>query len=969
MNRVTNILDAASFLRKIEEIEKTGVDPEVIREINRFRSRFNGRNYNKTVTILADTLAEPEELEAAFPILYQQLETHRKALEVQLAPVLAGFHKIQEVDLPPGFKARPKQIRYTGKLAEYFAPGKSFRRSGFVKYPTGMGKTILIGLTVRSVIHHAKASALVLSPRNTINKQNKDKIKALQEADVSVKDVSEIKKGEKADVTIATYAMGAREATKIDDEAKLANHYDVIFLDECHRAFGEAMLEFLRKKYPNSVLIGLSATPYLGSGLDPRKTRSAFEYFEGEIDSITLREACEDEDLTPIRAMKIQVKGEDLEGKKTDEEINENLNTEARTDIAIKIVKNHIPAGEQGIVFCAGVQHAKDTAKKMKLAGIKAEYVDGDMSKAEIEGILEDLRIGKIQFVCNSDLLIEGFDNDLLKHAIILRATQSLWIYEQMIGRVCRLNEADKNKIATIWDVVGQHSGQCTLQGLSRFYGELKNKYLNGEILFGSDEVKKRHKLEIEKKKGEKDFGTYGEIADVIQIEEVAKVRIPRDWIYYSNPDYIKKDIENFMKRYGILYAGSLITASFENNEILCESGETETFGSYIRTAIRAFKRAMGVEFGKKEMLKKLFEIAGIQLKPELDEEYLKDSENIRKDLLKFAAAARVAVPDLIMNSHKNVDAECVCGWKSLSSYCDRAGQIFNIESKARVLEILKTKGGFEGKTIVDDLFTDPTKLRTELEKFAKAAGVTLNELSPTYHRNVSVKIATNEVVSLGLFLNRSGIDESKSKALNTMLEIVGEDTSKRRGRFNEVDDSKSEKKYAYFADPQNVAGSLKTFAGVAGCDLKDLKLNSSTADLEVQTGDGEIYTFKEWLMGVKPNYPAVDTLQALLALLIDKTLIERRSKEIQKLEKMDEDYFDDETNIEKDFKAFAVSGGMPSHLNVSFSDYHLKLKTKCQNGETITLEEYINRYSRLSKKPPRLAFNELKEKIGRKRR
>ena len=976
MNRVTNILDAASFLRKLGEIQREApLSPELTQELDRFNQEINGLRLVKQVEYVADLIAQEESMEASFPVLKQLLCTSREVMRTMMAPLLEAFHKINEADLPPNLVLRPKQVRFTHKLSEYFKPGTDFKRSGFLKYPTGMGKTILIALMIRALNHHTDASALVLSPRDTINAQNTKKIAAYQEPTVSVKDISDIRPGEKVDCTIATYALGALEAGKIDDEQKLAESYDVIFLDECHRAFGEKMITLLRKKYPNAVFIWLSATPYLGSGLDPKKTRSIFEYVEGEIDSITLKEACEDSDLAPIRAMRVNVKGENLEGSTTDSEMNENLNTDARTDIAINIVKNNIPKDEKGLVFCAGVQHAKDTAEKMQAAGIKAAYVDGTMSSAERDKVLGDLRTGEIQFVCNSDLLIEGFDDDTLKHAIILRTTQSLWIYEQMIGRVCRLNDSDPSKIATIWDVVGQHSGQCTLQGLSRFYGELKDSYLNGEILFGPTELREETQRELEGKPAKMDIGRYAEMDSVIQIEEVAKVTIPRDWLYYCNPQYVGKDLTQFVARHKI-DLDQIGFSALEKLEIVPEGGKEETFGAYVKTAVRAYKRMSGEESTPHKMTLKLFELGGIKLLPQIDESYLENVSFIRHDLLKFAEAAKQADPSkLRLRQHGDVHATCICGKRSLVTYIKNIGRFYQREIEdpsglATILEGLKIKAGFEGIKSIRDFYYEPRYIQAELVKYAAAAGVDLSELSVAQHGNIRVKLENNEEVSFQTYIDRIGrhgryrIGSSFGSVLDHVLDVIGvKKTRKPLGQETiKVIDPAQEAEKVHFSDLGQVGRDLEAFAMAAGVEPYKLVYGSETRTLTIQSiGEAEI-SLKEWLEKAKKYYKESDKLDELLAFLLRKSIHERVVNAPTVMTEMDEDYFDEKSNIEKDFLAFSVAGNLPSHLNPSFSPDHLRLRARCQNGEEMSLEDYLNRYAKLTRNTPRLSFNKLKE-------
>ncbi|MEK6616851.1 MAG: DEAD/DEAH box helicase family protein, partial [Bacteroidota bacterium] len=296
-SRVTEELDVAAFLKSIWT---EGLNTEENQEFLRNEDAINDVNNN--ISHLRDDLRIQflTTLENENPYLYARYKRISEIVRKRVKEVLAGFTNITDMNLPEGFTLRPKQEALLPKIQEYFADGT--KRTGFIKHPPGMGKTHMMGLMIRSLAKHGKIRCLILSPRDTINKQNETKIQKMQEKGITVKDIFEIQPGEEPDVTVGTYQHAALEAEKGPEDSAFGD-YDVIFLDECHRGFGPKLLQLLRTKYPDKIIIGLSATPYLGATSAPKKLRSAFQYFEGQIDDISLKDACNDGDLAPICAM------------------------------------------------------------------------------------------------------------------------------------------------------------------------------------------------------------------------------------------------------------------------------------------------------------------------------------------------------------------------------------------------------------------------------------------------------------------------------------------------------------------------------------------------------------------------------------------------------------------------------------------------------------------------------------------
>ena len=111
--------------------------------------------------------------------------------------------------------------------------------------------------------------------------------------------------------------------------------------------------------------------------------------------------------------------------------------------------------GKKAICYCAGVKHSKAMAESFSAAGIPAAHIDGETEKNELSPIISDFRCGRIQILCNVDLISEGFDVPDCECAILLRPTKSLTLYIQQAMRCMRYRE---NKRAVIIDHVGNYA-------------------------------------------------------------------------------------------------------------------------------------------------------------------------------------------------------------------------------------------------------------------------------------------------------------------------------------------------------------------------------------------------------------------------------------------------------------------------------------------------------------------------------
>lgn len=114
-----------------------------------------------------------------------------------------------------------------------------------------------------------------------------------------------------------------------------------------------------------------------------------------------------------------------------------------------------LAAGCKAVCYCASIQHSEEMAARFSTAGISAAHIDGSTSKYERNFIIQQFREGKIQILCNVDLISEGFDVPDCSCAILLRPTQSLTLYIQQSMR-CMRYQPDKR--AVIIDHVGNYT-------------------------------------------------------------------------------------------------------------------------------------------------------------------------------------------------------------------------------------------------------------------------------------------------------------------------------------------------------------------------------------------------------------------------------------------------------------------------------------------------------------------------------
>jgi superfamily II DNA or RNA helicase len=266
----------------------------------------------------------------------------------------------------------------------------------------------------------------------------------------------------------------------------------LLVVDECHVARAQTV-EFI-KNNPDVKVIGLTATPF---------TKGLGKIYEGVISTITTKELVDQKVLVPLRvfiAKEIDMTGaKKVAGEWSQQEATTRGMKITGDIVAEWVKKTHEIFGRprKTIVFCSGVNHGADLAKKFADAGynfISISYKDDDQFKADV---IEDFAKPdtEINGLIATDILTKGFDVSDVMIGISARPfSKSLSSHIQQMGRVMRgMPHAPEEKPFAVWL---DHSGNYL-----RFQEDWDDVYNNGvhELDEGREKTKKE-KTDKEKK-------------------------------------------------------------------------------------------------------------------------------------------------------------------------------------------------------------------------------------------------------------------------------------------------------------------------------------------------------------------------------------------------------------------------------------------------------------------------------------
>lgn len=401
-------------------------------------------------------------------------------------------------------------MRYLSNLESFIADGKkadvlydhqkaiikdtaeflrSGHRRGYIEAPTGTGKTVLFVTLAEAFGYQADIppKILVVTPtkdlvRQTLGGTLGDKGFAGFAPHISVgtfySDTPTGLRGLDATVTITTYASMAKLATAsmttTDEQGKkhtkLVNlvdeHFDIIFLDEGHKALGASSRRIIEDLNPNALIIGFTATP------NYHASRGLESLLPALIHRLDLKEAIRLNMLSSVIPIAVPAPATTAHefsigslGEYENKSLRQLIYNEPRNRMVVDIATQLIRAGNTPIIACIPgdtMAHPQIIADMLSEQFTDDEYgiprpirvraITSSISAAVRQAIYAELEKGTIDALTYIDVLTEGWDSQRANVIINARPTRSLVAARQRTGRILR-NKAD-NRPALAIDIV-----------------------------------------------------------------------------------------------------------------------------------------------------------------------------------------------------------------------------------------------------------------------------------------------------------------------------------------------------------------------------------------------------------------------------------------------------------------------------------------------------------------------------------
>lgn len=240
--------------------------------------------------------------------------------------------------------------------------------------------------------------------------------------------------------------------------------FSLLVIDECHRvpmqedSSYQRVIKHLQSINPSLKVLGLTATPYrLGLGwLYQYHTRGQVRtdsprFFRDCIFDLPIRFLLDEKFLTPPKVMDMALLSYDFShispantGQYRESDLNRVIEKSGRaTPEIIKSVIAHAKERQGVMIFASTVKHAQEILGY--LSDESAAIIIGDTATSDRDQIIQDFKDKKIKYLVNVSVLTTGFDAPHVDLIAILRPTESVSLYQQIVGRGLRLSPGKKD--------------------------------------------------------------------------------------------------------------------------------------------------------------------------------------------------------------------------------------------------------------------------------------------------------------------------------------------------------------------------------------------------------------------------------------------------------------------------------------------------------------------------------------------
>ena len=296
--------------------------------------------------------------------------------------------------------------------------------------PTGGGKTVIFSEIVRQYLKTRQKKVLVMTHRIELCKQTSA---VLSEFGVTNKVIDSKARLDDQSEYDCFVAMVETLNNRLKDDKLDISDIGLVIIDEAHYNSFTKLFKF----FDNSFILGVTATP-LSSNIELPMTDNYNELIVGE----SIESLIENRFLAQANMYSYNVGLTSLiVGANGDYTVksSEDLYTNSEMLTKLMTAYNEKCLNKKTLIFNNGINTSLFVYDLFKRAGLPIAHLDNTTTKKERANILKWFKKTPNAILTSVSILTTGFDEPSVEAIILNRATKSLTLYYQMIGRGSRI--------------------------------------------------------------------------------------------------------------------------------------------------------------------------------------------------------------------------------------------------------------------------------------------------------------------------------------------------------------------------------------------------------------------------------------------------------------------------------------------------------------------------------------------------
>lgn len=326
-------------------------------------------------------------------------------------------------------KLYPYQEEYIKRIFEHLLENEK-RENIVFQLPTGGGKTVIFSEISRKYIEQHQKKILILTHRIELLRQTSN---ALEEAGIHCKLItSEVDDIPDQQEYLCFLAMVETLNNRLKDDEEYLQDIDLVIVDEAHYNSFRKIFHYFR----DAIILGVTATP-----LSSNQTLPLRQNYKKLIIGDSIKELISKGFLSDATTYTYDIHLGGLKvGIDGDYTVSSLDRIYMHFDMHDKLLSAYKEKakGKKTLIFNSSVATSRSVEKFFNDQGVPVRHLDSTSNKQDRKDVLQWLKESPEAIVTSVGILTTGFDEPTVECIILNRATRSLTLYHQMIGRGSR---------------------------------------------------------------------------------------------------------------------------------------------------------------------------------------------------------------------------------------------------------------------------------------------------------------------------------------------------------------------------------------------------------------------------------------------------------------------------------------------------------------------------------------------------